>query len=97
LRWAVRSGQLQNLQKGALLIFDEEEPVGQRTDQFPPREPPGRAQPPGAPHSAPPAQQSSPTSPMVPKHDLAAKGTVHEPTGWRVWLRQCPLFRSSRP
>jgi hypothetical protein len=35
LRWAVRHGQLQHLQKGALLIFDEDEPVGQFTDHFP--------------------------------------------------------------
>jgi len=35
LRWAVRSGQLRDFQKGALLVFDDEEPVGQITDHFP--------------------------------------------------------------
>jgi hypothetical protein len=38
LRWAVRTGQLEEFQKAALLIFDEEEPVGQMTDRFPVRE-----------------------------------------------------------
>lgn len=35
LRWAARHGELKNLQKIALSIFDEEEPVGQMTDHFP--------------------------------------------------------------
>jgi hypothetical protein len=35
LRWAARTGQLEAFQKGALQIFDEEEPVGQMTDHFP--------------------------------------------------------------
>jgi nitrogen fixation-related uncharacterized protein len=35
LRWAVRTGQLDNLNKGALVIFDDEEPVGRVTDHFP--------------------------------------------------------------
>jgi hypothetical protein len=39
LRWAARSGHFDNLEKGALLIFDEEEPVGTVTDHFPEPEP----------------------------------------------------------
>jgi len=35
LRWAVRHGEFKNLQKTALSIFDEEEPVGRMTDRFP--------------------------------------------------------------
>jgi nitrogen fixation-related uncharacterized protein len=35
LRWAVRHGEFRNLQKTALSIFDEEEPVGRMTDHFP--------------------------------------------------------------
>ncbi len=35
LRWAARAGEFRNLQKSALLIFDEEEPVGVMTDHFP--------------------------------------------------------------
>ena len=37
LRWAVRHGEFKNLQKTALSIFDEEEPVGRMTDRFPDR------------------------------------------------------------
>ncbi len=35
LRWAVRQGQFADLQKTALSIFDEDEPVGRVTDHFP--------------------------------------------------------------
>lgn len=35
LRWAARHGAFDDLQKTALSIFDEEEPVGQMTDCFP--------------------------------------------------------------
>ena len=35
LRWAVRHGEFKDLQKTALSIFDEEEPVGRMTDRFP--------------------------------------------------------------
>jgi hypothetical protein len=35
LRWAAKSGHFDQLEKGALLIFDEEEPVGTVTDHFP--------------------------------------------------------------
>jgi hypothetical protein len=52
LRWAAKTGQLQTLQKGALLIFDEEEPVGKVTDHFP-------SQPEIAPANAPPSQGPS--------------------------------------
>ena len=35
MRWAIRHGEFQNLQKQALSIFDEEEPLGRMTDHFP--------------------------------------------------------------
>jgi hypothetical protein len=35
LNWAIRRGEFRNLSKAALLIFDEEEPVGKMTDFFP--------------------------------------------------------------
>lgn len=35
LVWAIRNGQMSNLQAGAESIFDEEEPVGKQTDTFP--------------------------------------------------------------
>jgi len=35
LRWAVREGEFKNLQKTALSIFDDEEPLGRMTDRFP--------------------------------------------------------------
>jgi cbb3-type cytochrome oxidase maturation protein len=33
--WALRHGEFKNLEKTALSIFDEEEPVGQPSDHFP--------------------------------------------------------------
>jgi nitrogen fixation-related uncharacterized protein len=33
LYWATKKGQLQNLEEGAKVIFDEEEPIGKPTDQ----------------------------------------------------------------
>lgn len=35
LNWAIRHGEFRNLEKQALSIFDEEEPVGQVSDHFP--------------------------------------------------------------
>jgi nitrogen fixation-related uncharacterized protein len=35
LVWAIRSGQMRNFGRGALSIFDDEEPVGMVTDAFP--------------------------------------------------------------
>ena len=35
LRWTARHGGFDDLQKTALSIFDEEEPVGRVTDRFP--------------------------------------------------------------
>lgn len=35
LWWAMRAGQFSDFQRGATSIFDEEEPVGKRTDGFP--------------------------------------------------------------
>lgn len=37
LYWAHKNGQLTNLEQGAKSIFDEDEPMGQITDQFPQR------------------------------------------------------------
>jgi nitrogen fixation-related uncharacterized protein len=37
LYWAHRNGQLNNLEKGARCIFDEDEPLGEITDSFPPK------------------------------------------------------------
>jgi cbb3-type cytochrome oxidase maturation protein len=47
LRWAIRQGEFSHLDKTALSIFDDEEPVGLVTDRFPSRSP--RANP-VAPH-----------------------------------------------
>lgn len=33
--WAARRGQFSNFEKGATSIFDDEEPIGYRTDAFP--------------------------------------------------------------
>jgi cbb3-type cytochrome oxidase maturation protein len=35
LRWAVKAGQFHDLEKGATVIFDDDEPVGRITDRFP--------------------------------------------------------------
>ena len=35
LHWAHRHGQLSNLEKGAQTIFDDDEPMGEVTDEFP--------------------------------------------------------------
>lgn len=35
LVWAAKSGQLRNFDKGARVIFDEDEPEGEQTDFFP--------------------------------------------------------------
>lgn len=35
LYWAIRTGQFANFEKGARTIFDDEEPIGFRTDAFP--------------------------------------------------------------
>jgi nitrogen fixation-related uncharacterized protein len=34
LYWASKRGQLQNLDEGAKVIFDDEEPIGKPTDQI---------------------------------------------------------------
>ncbi len=33
LYWAAKDGQFRNMEQGATVIFDEEEPIGQPTDQ----------------------------------------------------------------
>jgi nitrogen fixation-related uncharacterized protein len=33
LKWSSKTGQLRNLEEGAKVIFDDEEPVGRPTDQ----------------------------------------------------------------
>ena len=35
LYWSSRHGQLRDFERGAVSIFDEEEPVGRMTDRFP--------------------------------------------------------------
>ncbi len=35
LYWAIRTGQFANFEKGARTIFDDEEPIGFRTDAYP--------------------------------------------------------------
>lgn len=35
LHWAHKNKQLENLEEGAMSIFDEEEPAGEQTDFFP--------------------------------------------------------------
>ena len=35
LVWAIRTGQFRDLQSGAYMIFDEDEPEGEMTDAFP--------------------------------------------------------------
>jgi nitrogen fixation-related uncharacterized protein len=37
LWWAMKTGQFAQFQKGAASIFDEEEPIGRKTDAFPAR------------------------------------------------------------
>lgn len=39
LYWAHKHGQLSNLEKGSTSIFDEDEPMGEITDQFPEKKP----------------------------------------------------------
>ena len=35
LVWAIRTGQMSNLNQAAATIFDDEEPIGRTTDAFP--------------------------------------------------------------
>jgi len=35
LYWSSKNGQLRNFEQGAKSIFDDEEPIGRMTDQFP--------------------------------------------------------------
>lgn len=35
LWWAMKTGQFAQIQQGAASIFDEEEPIGRKTDAFP--------------------------------------------------------------
>ncbi len=37
LYWSSRHGQLRDFERGAKSIFDDQEPVGQVTDRFPPK------------------------------------------------------------
>jgi cbb3-type cytochrome oxidase maturation protein len=39
LWWAIRGGQFSDFNKGAVSIFDEDEPEGRQTDSFPPTRP----------------------------------------------------------
>jgi cbb3-type cytochrome oxidase maturation protein len=40
--WAVKTGQFRHLEKGATVIFDEDEPIGKPTESFPDRKMPSR-------------------------------------------------------
>jgi cbb3-type cytochrome oxidase maturation protein len=40
LRWAVKTGQFRDFEKGAETIFDEDEPMGRPADSFPGKSPP---------------------------------------------------------
>lgn len=42
LRWAVKTGQFRNFDKGAESIFDDDEPLGQPQDSFPGKKPPAK-------------------------------------------------------
>jgi nitrogen fixation-related uncharacterized protein len=42
LYWAHRNGQLSELEEGAKSIFDEDEPMGEVSDQFPEKRRKGR-------------------------------------------------------
>jgi len=42
LVWAVRSGQMRHFGAGATSIFDDDEPVGEMTDEFPGRKDGGK-------------------------------------------------------
>jgi cbb3-type cytochrome oxidase maturation protein len=66
-RWALRHGEFDNLQKTALSIFDEEEPVGRVTDHFPGKgsRSDGKV--------APPNQLSRTTGHRVPANSANAK------------------------
>jgi nitrogen fixation-related uncharacterized protein len=37
LYWSSKHGQLRDFERGAVSIFDQEEPVGKMTDHFPPK------------------------------------------------------------
>ena len=37
LHWAQKNGQLQDFDRGARVIFDDDEPEGETTDAFPPK------------------------------------------------------------
>ena len=37
--WAAKHGHLQNVENGAKIIFDDEEPIGKPTDAFPGNQP----------------------------------------------------------
>jgi nitrogen fixation-related uncharacterized protein len=51
LYWSSKHGQLRDFERGAVSIFDHEEPVGQMTDHFPTK----RARRPPTPMTSPPA------------------------------------------
>jgi cbb3-type cytochrome oxidase maturation protein len=45
LYWSSRHGQLRDFERGAKSIFDDQEPVGQVTDRFPPKRGPSSPDP----------------------------------------------------
>jgi len=65
LRWAIRQGEFDDLQRTALSIFDETEPLGQVTAHYPvptradPRDPPANSIPHDSPDAGAPSHLPS--------------------------------------
>jgi hypothetical protein len=57
LRWALRHGEFKHIDKAALSIFDEEEPVGKLSDHFP--TPPANPEPSAGASKAPTSSPSA--------------------------------------
>ncbi|NBD39081.1 MAG: hypothetical protein GVY10_10980 [Verrucomicrobia bacterium] len=58
LHWAHKSGQLSNLEEGSRSIFDEDEPEGEITDQFPEKKTKKPGEPSGSSRRSEPNQLS---------------------------------------
>lgn len=58
LYWSSKHGQLRDFDRGAVSIFDEQEPVGQVTDHFPARRGRRSLAPMAAPASPPPGSEN---------------------------------------
>jgi cbb3-type cytochrome oxidase maturation protein len=67
LRWALRHGEFNDLQRAALSIFDDDEPLGRLTDRFTDR----TVQPPEA---------ALPRATTIPEHSDAHPGRAQDST-----------------